>query len=473
MEVRPPKLRPPLLAFPPMQLARFCRPCFQWLACCALLLSAQIAEAEESEIQFARDVAPLLVKHCLACHGTKNPEGDYQLHTPELMFKAGASESMPVTPGKPDESELLRLIASDDPDERMPKDGDPLATEAIETIRRWIAEGAKYEAAHASAPLVSIVPRAVHPDPPTSYPFPAPITALAFHPAGEQLAASGYHEVTVWNASDGALLRRFTNIAERTYALDYSPDGSLLAVAGGNPGQLGEVRLVDPATGEQKQVLGPWTDVALDAAFSPDGTKLAVAGADRTLRVFGVATASEELLIEAHADWVTAVAWSPDSARLASGSRDKTAKAFDAKTGSIIAHYPEHDAAVYDVLFSADGAQLISSDGDREIHFWKVDDPRKAEPIRKLEGLPLRLARRDDQLFAGLSAKCVRQYTVGDRKFIRELAGHADAIYSVTIHAGTGRIAAGSHDGHVSIWDAEGKPLASFKAMPDGTARQP
>ena len=69
-------------------------------------------------------------------------------------------------------------------------------------IKRWIAEGAKYDAADPKASLASIVPKLPQPDPPAAYRRPVPITALAFSPDGQELAASGYHEITIWNASD-------------------------------------------------------------------------------------------------------------------------------------------------------------------------------------------------------------------------------------------------------------------------------
>ena len=437
----------------------------------ALISSAsaqeQAAQAQTSEpVEFASEVAPLLIKHCHACHGSKNPEGEYQVHSTEAVFKPGASESPPITPGKPDESELIRLITSTDPDERMPKEADPLSPESIETIRRWIAEGAKHDATKANLPIHAIVPRPVHPQPPEVYPTALPITAMAFAPSGEELAVSGYHEVAIWKP-DGTLLRRLAQVAERTYALAYSADGVLLAVAGGNPGQLGEVKLLNSQSGEVRHAFGPWPDAALDLAFSPDGTKLAVAGADRTVRIFDVTTGNEDLLIEAHADWVTAVAWSADGARIATGSRDKTAKVFDAKTGSILANYPEHDSQVYDVLFTADGSQVLSSDEDKEIHYWKVEDGKKVEKIARLEGVPFKLTLHGEHLLAALSANCIRQYVAAERKFIRELQGHSGPIYAMAVHGASGRIASGDHNGQVRIWNlADGASLASFVAMP-------
>ena len=83
-------------------------------------------------ISFTRDVAPLLVKHCVSCHGPKKPEGDFQLHKFARLMKAGESGVPAIVAGKPDESYLVELIVSDDADLRMPKERRPLAAEEIE-----------------------------------------------------------------------------------------------------------------------------------------------------------------------------------------------------------------------------------------------------------------------------------------------------------------------------------------------------
>ena len=79
-------------------------------------------------------------------------------------------------------------------------------------------------------------------------------------------------------------------------------------------------------------------DSVFAVAYSPDGKKIAAAGADRAIRVYDLATGKQLLAIEDHADWVMDVAWTPDGKKLASASRDKTSKVFDATTGDSPGH---------------------------------------------------------------------------------------------------------------------------------------
>jgi WD40 repeat protein len=437
------------------------------LALLVLLAGGAGALAADGPLSFAKDVAPILLKNCQACHGPPEPKGGYQVLNYNLVMKPGESESASITPGKPDESELLSLISSTDADTRMPKEADPLSAAQIELVKRWIAEGAKYDAADPNAPLASIVPKLAQPEPPQTYRRAVPITAVAFNQDGQELAASGYHEVTIWNSASGSLVRRIKNVAERTYSLAYNPDGSLLAVAGGTPGQMGEVKLFKPADGTFVSELGSMGDVAYRAVFNPAGTKLAVGGADRTIRIYDVASGKQEILIEDHADWVVGLAWSPDGAKLASASRDKTSKLFNAANGESLMTYSGQGDQVFSVGFSGDGKLIFTAGADKKMHAWNPDDGAKKGEIAGFGREVFGLVSNQDKIFSCSGDKTVQQHRVEGFKPFKTYAGHVDAVYSLAYHAGTGRVAGGSFSGEVRIWNAEdGSPLATFVAAP-------
>lgn len=434
------------------------------------LLGSEAVSQEETPtpVSFKAQIAPLFIQKCAGCHGANDPQGDYQLHTFERAMADGY-----VEPGSPDDSHLLSLLVEEDPEARMPKDADALPSESIELVRRWIAEGAKYDAEDPTVQLASIVPRAPHPNPPEAYRAPLAITALAFHPSGNLLAASGYHEVTLWNVSDGTLARRITDNVERTYCLDFSPDGKLLAIAGGSPGIAGEVRLVDSKTGSLSRLICTTEDVVFGVAFSPDASRLATCGADRTIRIFDVASGEEQVLIEDHADWVLAIAWNHDGTRLASASRDKTSKLFDTSTGDSLVTYPAHAEAVYDVAFNADGTQVLTSGRDKKIHVWNPADGKK---IGEIAGFGLDVYGVEvngGQIFSCSADKSARLHKVEDRSQVRVFSGHDDWVYSLTFHEPTKRLATGSYNGEVRVWNIEdGASLLSFTASP-GHAPKP
>ena len=104
------------------------------LALAALLSTVAGAQAlaDEAPLSFSKDVAPILLKHCHACHGAPEPKGGYQVSNFALVTKPGDSGAAPFTAGKPEESEVLTLISSTDADTRMPKEVSHSAPDAGE-----------------------------------------------------------------------------------------------------------------------------------------------------------------------------------------------------------------------------------------------------------------------------------------------------------------------------------------------------
>ena len=431
-----------------------------------LLLLPSLAFAEP--VSFRRDIAPLLLDNCLACHGPKKAEGGYRIDSFERLMQAGDSGLAPFTAKALDDSETFRRLVAEDAEERMPLEGQPLSPPQVELFRRWIAEGAGYDHDDPKAALFSITPPPTHPQPPAAYPHAIPITAAVFSQDGKKLYVGGYHEITVWNPENGELLQRLENVGQRTYALRLSQDGKTLAVGCGAPGKLGEVRLLDlTQEGRLLRVFGKAADVVLDLQFSPDGKQIAAAAADNLLRVYQVESGEMVREISSHSNWVTSVAFSPDSQRLASGSRDKTVKVFDLKNGELQTTYTGHSQTVQGVAFHPDGDTVFSSSADHRVHQWKIADGKKIADVASFGDEVHKLATGGGFFFAASNDKSVRQFEAKTRKTIRTYSGHQDAALSAAFHAASQRLASGGFDGRVYIWNTQdGQLITQFIAAP-------
>ena len=110
------------------------------------------APAAEAQVSFKRDIRPILSDNCFYCHGpdTNHREADLRLDTHE-----GALTAIEI--GKPDESELFRRLISHDVDERMPppKSNKQLTEVQVQLLRKWIEQGAPWEAHWSFTPLVA------------------------------------------------------------------------------------------------------------------------------------------------------------------------------------------------------------------------------------------------------------------------------------------------------------------------------
>jgi len=97
-----------------------------------------------AEVDFAKDVKPILENTCVRCHNPEKVKGKLLMHTKEGFFKG--SENGPIlVAGKPEESTLYKLVNQPKTSEdRMPPEGDPLSKEQIAVLHSWIKEGAKW-----------------------------------------------------------------------------------------------------------------------------------------------------------------------------------------------------------------------------------------------------------------------------------------------------------------------------------------
>ncbi len=102
----------------------------------------------DSGVDFNRDIRPILSKKCIACHGPDEESREANLR---LDTVTGATADLDgrraITPGKPDRSELVTRITSDDPEKVMPPpdSGHELTDAEKQKLREWIATGAEYK----------------------------------------------------------------------------------------------------------------------------------------------------------------------------------------------------------------------------------------------------------------------------------------------------------------------------------------
>ena len=96
-------------------------------------------------VSFSRQIQPILASRCFSCHGPDADEAGLRLHRREAALAELDSGEFAIAPGKPQESELLKRIASTDPDERMPPEGEPLSAAEIAAFQKWIEDGAAWE----------------------------------------------------------------------------------------------------------------------------------------------------------------------------------------------------------------------------------------------------------------------------------------------------------------------------------------
>ncbi len=472
---------------------RFCVLCAFAAAVLTIVFSSASSRAADRPISFISDVAPILKENCFACHDAKKRSGKYDMTTVEKLL-AGGNDGEPILAGKPSDSEFFDLMVTKDDRRMPPRDkGEAVPAEKAEIIRKWIAEGAKIDTGlDPKADLVKELRiRWKPPTPPEKYKFPSIVNALVFSANGKQLVVGAHHELTVWNVEDAKLLKRVYTRAERAYSMLFLKDGKL-AVAGGRPGQEGDVRIYDlnakpketkvgvailDGVNDPKVMVKQLLDVedsVLSLALSVDGKLLAAGGCDRAVRIWDLSSGLEKIkliqTVENHADWVLGVSLSTDGKYLLTAGRDKTAKVWDLKAKESVLTFPGHQNIVYDVAISKDAAVGYSVGADRQIRSWKPSGDGKQIKATSGHGdevFKIIVHPNQPLLITASADKSVRSWNSDKLSNLKTYQGLNDFVYALAIDDSGKIVAAGSYDGEIRVWNIEdAKLLKAFNASP-------
>jgi hypothetical protein len=103
-----------------------------------------------AKLEYNRDIRPILSENCFPCHGTDSAsrKAGLRLDRFEDATALDQDKTLPIVPGHPEKSELIRRIfAPETDDDHMPqkKSHKVLTAEQKETLKQWIADGAKYQ----------------------------------------------------------------------------------------------------------------------------------------------------------------------------------------------------------------------------------------------------------------------------------------------------------------------------------------
>ena len=169
--------------------------------------SASAAEntAEDRPVSYWNDIRPILQASCQGCHQPAKAKGAYVLTDVKRLIAGGESDEPAVIASKPDESYFLEQITPVNGKVEMPPKGEPLHETEIALIRKWIAEGAVDDTPE------NAFQKYDQENPPV-YAVPPVVTSMDYSPDGSLLAVAGFHEVLLHKSDGSELVARFGGI---------------------------------------------------------------------------------------------------------------------------------------------------------------------------------------------------------------------------------------------------------------------
>lgn len=153
--------------------------------------------------------------------------------------------------------------------------------------------------------------------------------------------------------------------------VDFSPDGTRLVVAGTED----VARVFDLATGEELRLLRTPGARVRDCEFGPDGSLLATTHGDGSVRLWSTRSWEPTATLRGHGGMVMDVDWSPRGELLASGGHDGAIRVWQSSDGAQRSELVGHDSTVQQVEFTNDGRSLFSGSLDRTARLWRLDRP--------------------------------------------------------------------------------------------------
>lgn len=204
-----------------------------------------------------------------------------------------------------------------------------------------------------------------------------------------------------------------------------------------------------------KQTLAGHASYVNALVFSPDGSLLASGSADKTIKLWNVATGKAVQALRGHTSFVNALAISHDGQMLVSGSADRTIKIWNLSTGKAVRTLVGHQGFVNALVITPGGNTIISGGADRTIKVW---DPTTGKAIRTLTGhtgFINALAVTPDglTLISGSADRTLRIWDLATGQQIHVLTGHQDYVNDLVVTPDGRTVISASADRSIKLWD--------------------
>jgi hypothetical protein len=382
------------------------------------------------DVDFSRDVQPILTKYCTGCHNAQESESDVRLHNFENVMKGGPDGAI-VLPGNAKGSPLLQLMLGSLDPQMPPEDAAQPRREEIAVLQKWIEQGAKGESRNLPLRERLKVPSTV----PAAHQARSAIVSMGLL-GKDRLALGRYDAVSIrlnqW--SEPMPL----DVVGKVTQIRTTRDGRFAVIVAGVPGVGGQATVLET-----------------QSASEPP----------RVVRV-----------IEGHRDSLYSGVLSPDGQLLATGGYDRTIMLWDVATGQLLRSLVGHNGAIYDLDFDVTGKILASASADETIKVWRVHDGERLDTFGQCEAeqYVVRFDSHRNRILAAGADKRIRAWQLASKDvpavspMLFATYAHEAAVTQLVISADEQYLVTAGEDKQVKLWNADDlSPLGKIGSLED------
>ncbi len=292
------------------------------------------------------------------------------------------------------------------------------------------------------------------------------INAVAFTPDGTKVVTGGNDAVPRLTTStdplgamipgSGVAIMKFPGHSGRVNSVAINADGTLIATAGSDK----TIRIWDAKNGKALRAIQGHLDEIATLAIRPDGKQIASGSTDGTIRLWDLSATDEHRAATDTKDSLWTAAFSPDGTRYATAGADKTLRVYSTATGLLEHSLTGHSGAITTVVFPSSD-RIASASGDKLIKIWDAKDGRAIRSLAGHTSAVLALGVVDGgRLVSGSADKTVKMWDATADKPVWSWASKS-AVSAVATRAGGKQIVVGSADGWLAVLDtSSGEPKA-------------
>ncbi len=299
-----------------------------------------------------------------------------------------------------------------------------------------------------------------------------------FSPDGSRILTTEMGKATVrlWDSVTSQPIGEPCEMGGAVLSSSISVDGASILISSA----AGEARILDGQTLKQTGELPKQTQPAMDASYSPDGTRILTRSLlDGIVRLWDAATLApigEPLTL---GTVLSMARFSPDGSLIVTAGRDRAVRLWDAATFKEAGEPLHHESSVYTAVFSDDARWLVTTGFDGTARIWNVTTRKQVGDGLFHNGVTTAFFSQDGSKLFTTGEGGVRAWDAASGLLAGDPLRHGNSVQSAVFSPDSSRILTASWDSTARLWDAAtlkpiGKPLAhptmvnSAEFSPDG-----